>query len=142
MSNTGKVRLSGAHFRKIVAHAESVYPNEACGLLGVTVEDRDRDVREVYLLTNADASSEHFSMDPREQLAAIKDMRSKGLQPLGNWHSHPETPSRPSEEDVRLAYDPNATYMILSLESRIAPNLNAFRIREGKYEWEILELYD
>lgn len=142
MSNTAKVRLSGENFRKIVAHAESVYPNEACGLLGGVMQDGVRDVREVYLLTNVDASNEHFSMDPREQLAAIKDMRSKGLQPLGNWHSHPETPSRPSEEDVRLAYDPNATYMILSLESRMAPNLNAFRIREGKYEWEILELYD
>ena len=25
--------------------------------------------------------------------------------PLGNWHSHPESPSRPSDEDKRLAYD-------------------------------------
>ena len=142
MSQGTKVRLSGGDFQKIVAHAASVYPNEACGLLAGVEQDGVREIRQVYLLTNVDASNEHFSMDPREQLAAIKDMRAKGLQPLGNWHSHPETPSRPSEEDVRLAYDPNATYMILSLQSRVAPNLNAFYIREGKYEWEILELYD
>lgn len=142
MSQATKVRLSGEHFQKILRHAEAGYPNEACGLLAGVEQDGVRDIREVYLLTNVDASNEHFSMEPREQLAAIKDMRARGLRPLGNWHSHPETPSRPSAEDVRLAYDPGATYMILSLQSRIAPNLNAFRIREGRYEWEILELYD
>ena len=137
-----KVRLSGADFQKMLAHAKSVFPNEACGLLGGVEENGIRDIREVYLLTNTDASNEHFSMDPSEQLSAIRAMRAKGLCPLGNWHSHPQTPSRPSEEDIRLAYDPAATYMILSLESGIAPNLNAFRIRGGQAEWEILELYD
>lgn len=142
MSNRTKIRLSSENFQKIVAHAKAGFPNEACGLLGGTEADGVRDVKEVYLLTNVDASNEHFSMDPREQLAAIKDMRSKGLRPLGNWHSHPETPSRPSEEDVRLAYDPQSSYLILSLESQQVPNLNAFRIQNGSYEWEILELYD
>ena len=142
VDSKSNVRLSGADFQKMLAHAKSVFPNEACGLLGGVEENGIRDIREVYLLTNTDASNEHFSMDPSEQLAAIRDMRAKGLRPLGNWHSHPQTPSRPSEEDIRLAYDPSATYMILSLESGIAPNLTAFRIRGGQAEWEILELYD
>ena len=59
---------------------------------------------------------------------AIKDMRSKGLKPLGNWHSHPETPSRPSEEDKRLANDSKASYLIISLEVEDKPVLNAFHI--------------
>lgn len=136
------VRLSSHDYQKLLAHALENLPNEACGLLAGTEADDVRDIKEVYLLTNTDASNEHFTMDPREQLAAVKDMRSKGLKPLGNWHSHPESPSRPSAEDVRLAYDPTASYLILSLQSRKAPNLNTFRIRDGKYEWEILELYD
>lgn len=111
-------------------------------MLGGREEQGVRHVEAVYCLTNQDASREHFSMDPREQLAAVRDMRARGIQPLGNWHSHPETPSRPSAEDVRLAYDPAASYLILSLEAEDFPTLNAFRIREGKYEWEILELYD
>ena len=136
------VRLSGHTYQKMLAHARASLPNEACGLLAGVEADGVRDIREVYLLTNTDASNEHFTMDPREQLAAVKGIRAKGLKPLGNWHSHPESPSRPSAEDVRLAYDPTASYLILSLESREAPNLNAFRIRDGKYDWEILELYD
>lgn len=136
------VRLSTADFEKMVAHARAGLPNEACGLLAGTEENGVREIREVYLLRNIDQSNEHFSLDPREQLSAIKDMRAKGLKPLGNWHSHPETPARPSAEDVRLAYDPNATYLILSLESKTVPNLNAFHIQDGDYTWEILVLYD
>ena len=136
------IRLSKDNYFKMISHAKAGLPNETCGLLGGTEDGDVRDIREVYLLTNIDGSNEHFSMDPKEQLAAVKDMRGKGLKPLGNWHSHPESPSRPSEEDIRLAYDPGASYMILSLESKEAPNLNSFRIRDGKYEWEILEIYD
>lgn len=55
-------------------------------------------------------------------------MRSQGLVPLGNWHSHPESPSRPSEEDKRLANDPRASYLILSLEKEDHPVLNAFHV--------------
>lgn len=54
-------------------------------------------------------------MNPKDQLNAVKDMRAKGYVPLGNFHSHPESPSRPSEEDKRLAYDKDASYMIISL---------------------------
>lgn len=126
----------------MVAYARAGLPNEACGLLAGTEENGVRDIKEVYLLRNLDQSNEHFSLDPREQLSAIRDMRAKGLKPLGNWHSHPETPARPSEEDIRLAYDPNATYLILSLESKTVPNLNAFHIQDGDYTWEILALYD
>ena len=103
-------------------------PEEACGLIGGdTDENGNKTIKAVYPLTNVDHSSEHFSMDPREQLAAIRDMRQRGITPLGNYHSHPETPSRPSEEDKRLAYDSTASYLILSLAGEM-PILKAFRI--------------
>ena len=137
------IKLKKSDFEKMLRHAERELPNEACGLIAGTVDGDNKDVREVYLLTNIDKSNEHFSLDPKEQLAAIKDMRSKGLVPLGNWHSHPESPSRPSEEDKRLAFDSKASYMILSLMDRDTPVLNSFRItgKEQKTsEKEILEI--
>lgn len=85
----------------------------------------------MYLLTNIDHSNEHFSIDPKEHIQSIKDMRSNGLKPLGNWHSHPESPSRPSEEDKRLAYDKDASYMILSLMDDNNPVLNSFHVEDG-----------
>ena len=70
--------------------------------------------------------------DLKEQLAAVKDMRANGYQLLGNFHSHPESPSRPSEEDKRLAYDSKVNYLILSLMDLENPVLNAFVIDEEK----------
>ena len=97
------IQLKKSDFEKMLAHAQKELPDEACGLIAGESSGTDKIVKKVYLLTNIDHSNEHFSLDPKEQLAAVKDMRANGLVPLGNWHSHPESPSRPSEEDKRLA---------------------------------------
>lgn len=115
-------------YDEIVAYAEKGLPNEACGLLGGTVDGEEKRVEKVYYLRNLDESNEHFSMDPKEQLEAVKDIRKHGWKLIGNFHSHPESPSRPSEEDKRLAYDRNIRYLILSLMDPKEPVLNAFII--------------
>ncbi len=122
------ITISKKDYESIVAHAEEKLPNEACGLIAGIEDETGKRIQKVYFLNNQDASSEHFSLDPKEQLAAVKDMRANGLKPLGNWHSHPASPSRPSEEDKRLAYDSRASYLILSLMERERPVLNSFRI--------------
>lgn len=132
------IKLTKSDFGKILAHAVKELPDEACGLIAGTVEGVDKEIKKVYLLTNIDHSNEHFSLDPKEQLEAIKDMRKNGFVPLGNWHSHPESPSRPSEEDKRLAFDSKASYMILSLMDRENPVLNSFKITGDTAEKEEL----
>ena len=119
-------------YEKILAHCKEGLPNESCGLIGGTKNGDKKEVKKVYLLTNIDHSNEHFSMDPKEQFAAIKDMRANGLELLGNFHSHPESLSRPSEEDKRLAYDSKVNYLILSLMDIDNPVFNAFNIDEDK----------
>lgn len=99
-------------------------------MLGGIENEEEKIVKKVYFLTNIDASNEHFSMDPAEQLKVVKDMRAQGFTLIGNWHSHPETPSRPSEEDKRLAYDSKVSYMILSLMDE-KPVLHSFHIEKG-----------
>lgn len=132
------IKLTKSDFKKILAHAVKELPDEACGLIAGTVENGDKEIKKVYLLTNIDHSNEHFSLDPKEQLEAIKDMRKNGFVPLGNWHSHPESPSRPSEEDKRLAFDSKASYMILSLMDREKTVLNSFKITGDTAEKEEL----
>lgn len=133
------IKLSKSDYEKILKYAESELPDEACGLIGGEItESGDKIIKKVYLLTNTDHSNEHFSMDPKEQFESIKDMRANGFVPLGNWHSHPESPSRPSKEDKRLAYDSKASYMILSLMDRENPVLNSFKIKGSDAEKEEL----
>ena len=126
--------MKKADYEKILSHAKENLPEEACGLIAGT-KDGDK--------KNVDHTNEHFSMNPKDQLAAVKDMRAKGLVPLGNWHSHPESPSRPSEEDKRLAFDPTVNYLILSLMDMDQPVLKAFDIdREKNVTIEELQILD
>lgn len=122
--------LSREQFAELVSHAKKFLPNEVCGLLGGTISGDVRRVEKIYFLTNVDASPEHFSMDAQEQFAAVKDMRSQGWKLLGNFHSHPTTPARPSEEDKRLVFDTNLSYLILSLADE--PTLKSFRFDRAK----------
>lgn len=135
-----KVKMKKEDYEKLLSHARSVLPEEACGLIGGEDDGEVRRIEKVYLLTNTDHSNEHFTLDPKEQLASVKDMRSLGLKPIGNWHSHPESPSRPSEEDIRLSYDSKASYLILSLQDNDQPVLNSFHVEQGTVTKEELEI--
>ncbi|MBR1796513.1 MAG: M67 family metallopeptidase [Clostridiales bacterium] len=141
-----KIYLKKSDYEKILEYAVSELPNEACGLIAGIIrndgEEEIRNIEKVYLLTNTDHSNEHFSLDPKEQLQSIKDMRENGLTPLGNWHSHPESPSRSSQEDIRLAFDKNANYLILSLMDRSNPVLNSFHVENGESTKEELIFID
>jgi [CysO sulfur-carrier protein]-S-L-cysteine hydrolase len=116
---------------QIIAQAKSELPNEACGYLAGT----DHEVTLAYPLTNIDHSPEHFSFDPSEQFKTVKDARNKGLQIVANYHSHPETPARPSQEDIRLAFDPDISYVIISLANGQA-DAKSFRIVNNTVEKE------
>ena len=73
------ITFNKSDFDTILEYAKKNLPEEACGLIGGTIENGDKHIKKIYLLTNIDHSNEHFSMDPKEQLAAVKDMRANGL---------------------------------------------------------------
>ncbi len=124
------IHIRKADYLQMLSYAHACLPEEACGLLAGRSRSEEAWVEKVYCLENADHSSSHFTIAPEEQLKAILDMRAQSLEQLGNWHSHPETPSRPSAEDIRLALDPTASYLILSL-AEDEPVLHSFRIQDG-----------
>ena len=113
-------------YNQIILHAKNDLPNEACGYLA----GQDDIVVKAYPVKNVDHSHAHFSFDPEEQFAAIKDMRKKNLVPVAVYHSHPETPARPSKEDIRLAYDPDINHVIISLSGDF-PDIKSFRIKKN-----------
>jgi proteasome lid subunit RPN8/RPN11 len=111
----------------MIVHAQEGFPLEVCGILGGTGDT----VSANYRMTNTDASNEHFMMDPKEQFAVVKDLRAQGLVMLAIYHSHPETPARPSEEDIKLALTPDVSYLIISLANAVNPEVKSFKIRNG-----------
>jgi len=110
-------------------------PEEVCGYLAGV----GREVTRQFRLTNIDHSNEHFSFDPKEQFQVVREVRKEGLEILANYHSHPETPARPSLEDIRLAFDPNISYVIVSLAAEL-PDVKSFRINNGEVEKEEIQI--
>ena len=119
----------------ITSHAKQGLPHEVCGYLA----EKDGRISAHYELTNIDAAVDHFSMSPEEQFAAVKDMRQKGLTLKAVYHSHPETPARPSEEDIKLAYDPEISYVIVSL-AESEPAVKSFRIQQTEVTAEQIKI--
>ena len=135
--------MKKADYEKILSYAKENLPEEACGLIAGTKAGDKKTIEKVYLLENVDHTNEHFSMNPKDQLAAVKDMRANGLVPLGKLHSPPESPSRPSDADKRMAFDPTVNYLIISLMDMDQPELKAFDIdREKNVTIEELQSLD
>ncbi len=119
----------------MVSHARREAPIEACGYLA----EREGVVVEHLPLTNVDAAAEHYSLKPEEQFTAMRQMRAAGMKPRAIYHSHPVSPARPSEEDIRLAYDPEISYVIVSLAGGEA-TVKSYRIKGGAAETEEIEV--
>ena len=129
------IKIPQSVYNEVVAHALKDNPIEACGYLaGINGE-----VKYAIPMKNTDESNEHFSFDPQEQFDAFKKTKSEGLRLIAVYHSHPETPARPSEEDIRLAYDPNVSYVIVSLASE-TPVMKSFLIKNKTVEIEEIEV--
>lgn len=122
---------------QMITHSKDGFPLEVCGYLA----EKDGIISSIYKLTNTDKSNDHFTMDPAEQFATIKEMRIKGERQVVVYHSHPESPSRPSDEDKKLAYDSEVSYIIVSLAESI-PVVKSFKIVDGVSTEEEIQIID
>ena len=73
-------------------------------------------------------------MDPSQQVEVFTDMEEKGEKLVGIYHSHPKGPSIPSGADLKMAFHQDAVYIIISLENRNKPVLNAFFLKKGSFK--------
>ena len=131
------LKIPKAIHDRILEQARAEKPNECCGILA----GRGETVEQLYPMTNSHHSPVTYRVDPKEQFAAFKDMRARGIDLLAIYHSHPNSPAYPSATDVRLAYYSEAVYMILSLQDPDRPVLNAYRIIENKITQEGFEIF-
>lgn len=130
-----KLKIPQTIIQHLYDHALQVSPVEACGYL----TGQNNTVHEHFEMTNVDQSEDHYTLDPEEQFSILKKARQKGHKILAVYHSHPKTPARPSEEDIKLAYDPSIIYMIISLKDG-TKTMNAYQIKNQKVTLIPLEI--
>ncbi len=129
------IKITKQVIRDMTNHAKALKPIECCGYLA----GQNGEITTQFEMTNVDNSFEHFSFDPKEQFQVVKDARNQGLELMAVYHSHPETPARLSEEDLRLLNDPNMIYIIVSLMNREA-DVKAYKIVKKSEEDVTIEL--
>lgn len=130
------MELDGVLVKEIAEHGLREFPNEACGLLA----GPDGAPVKFFAMRNLDASPVSYRLDPKEQLEVFDRIDEEGWELLGIVHTHTHSEAAPSETDRKLAFYPDARYLIMSLSDRERPVLRAFRISEGDVAEEELRI--
>jgi proteasome lid subunit RPN8/RPN11 len=130
------LQIDGVLFKEMVEHGLREFPNEACGLLA----GKDGAPVRFYAMRNLDVSPASYRLDPKEQLQVFDRMDEDGQELLGIFHTHTHSEAYPSETDTKLAFYPDAYYLVMSLSDREHPVLRAFRILDGAITEEELTI--
>ena len=121
------LEIDRGFFDEMVEHGLAGFPNEACGLLA---GKEGRPVK-FFAMTNQDASPVSYRLDPKEQLKVFTEIDDEGWDLLGIFHTHTHSEAYPSETDLKQAFYPEATYLLMSLSDRSNPELRGFTIADG-----------
>ena len=137
-------------YDKIIHHAQTEAPFECCGLLG----GRNEEISHLYRIRNLEDSDRiqdlkipsdrtvRYFMDERQLMDAMTNMRDNQLELLAIYHSHPRTEAYPSATDIRLAYYPDSSYLIISLQNPKHPEANLFCMVDGKVTPQTLKILE
>lgn len=122
------LELDRGFFDEMVDHGIAGFPNEACGLLA---GKEGRPVK-FFAMSNQDASPVSYRLDPTEQLKVFTELEDEGWDLLGIFHTHTHSEAYPSETDLKQAFYPEATYLVMSLSDRSNPVLRGFTMQDGE----------
>lgn len=128
------IGLTHAMVDEIYTHALACDPEESCGLLAGLVDSDVIRVERVICMTNAEPGdkSVRYLLDAGEQFRAMRSAEADGLEIIGTFHSHVQSPAIPSETDLALAAYPEWAWLIVSLGGS-EPELKAYSIDGGSY---------
>lgn len=128
------IYLSEEHINQIEAHGERTFPYECGGMLVGRFEEGRKSVVELLPMENAMTESEQHNrvlILPKDVLRAERYARSRGLDVIGYYHSHPDHPAIPSQFDLDHAL-PVWTYIIVSVREGKAADVRAWEMENDR----------
>ena len=125
--------LDKAVLKEIQVHLESEYPNEGCGFLLGTDNQRSRHITMMIKSPNQSAENQRrrFVIDPLEYLKAERLAEELKLKLVGIYHSHPDHPAIPSDNDLEFA-QPFFSYFIHSIQKGKLAGTRSYRLINGQ----------
>jgi proteasome lid subunit RPN8/RPN11 len=116
--------LPGKFIEEMIAHAREETPNECCGIIA---GQGGRAVK-LFRASNSEASPYRYNVDPQDLFRIHRECDGNGWEFLAIYHSHTASEAFPSPTDVRLAFWPDAYYVLISIRDPDSPVVRAFRI--------------
>ena len=100
----------------IFEHSRESYPEECCGILVGREDGSSRIVSESHRAKNVskERRRERYLIDENKLIEVLRSTRGLPVDVVGFYHSHPDSPSRPSSRDIEMAGWPGYSYLIVS----------------------------
>jgi proteasome lid subunit RPN8/RPN11 len=140
-----KVVIPTSVARQVEREGVEAYPRECCGILvGREVSPAVRVVERLVPMRNTFDEKEQyhrFTVDPLAQIDAERSADAEGRVVLGYYHSHPDSPARPSEYD-RQHMPPWSFYsqVIVSIVKRRPAEMTAWSLNEDTEQFDAQEI--
>jgi proteasome lid subunit RPN8/RPN11 len=121
------IRIEQAAWDLMVSHAQKTYPNECCGAMLGNVDGADKTVTEAVAIENAFTGEQgaRYEIRPEDLIAADKAARSRGLDLVGIFHSHPDCDAYFSKTDLENSC-PWYSFVVLSIKNGKFDHANSF----------------
>ncbi|MBV9084758.1 MAG: M67 family metallopeptidase, partial [Acidobacteriaceae bacterium] len=97
------IHIERSPWREMVNHAQAAYPNECCGAMIGSINDGRKTVSVAMALDNVSSGSQRarYELRPEDLLRADKEARTRKLDLIGVYHSHPDCGAYFSETDLK-----------------------------------------
>jgi proteasome lid subunit RPN8/RPN11 len=121
------IRIESDAWQQMVAHARSTYPDECCGAMLGTIDGDSKAVQVSLPLDNAyeGAQASRYELRPQDLLRADKEARSRKLDVVGIYHSHPDCDAYFSETDLKNSC-PWYSFVVLSIREGAFHHANSW----------------
>lgn len=113
----------------MITQARKDHPIETCGI--IAGEEGSNTPSRFIPMRNISQSTGFFQFDPKQQLQVWRDMDERGEQAIVIYHSHTDSQAYPSREDIQLATEPQAHYVIITTSPKYHESVRSFRIVNG-----------
>jgi proteasome lid subunit RPN8/RPN11 len=121
------IQIEKEAWRLMIEHAQDTYPNECCGAMIGHIDGDTKTVKVAVALDNAYAGAQgaRYELRPEDLMKADREARSRGMDLIGIFHSHPDCDAYFSETDLKNSC-PWYSFVVLSIKGGRFDHANSF----------------
>ena len=128
------ISVNAQLIKEISQDAKRAFPSECCGLLAGTGDlNTNVTITQVRASTNIalGSTNDRFEVDPKVHFDFLHELKGTKERVVGHYHSHPNHSARPSEKDLKMAFDPKMLWVIISLDENRIKEVRAHKINNS-----------